>query len=971
MSEMFNFELVKEKYLDEFNTTGRYFKHIPSGAELLSLENDDENKVFGVVFRTPPNDSTGLPHIMEHSVLCGSEKYPVKEPFVELLKGSLHTFLNAFTYPDKTCYPVASQNLQDFYNLIDVYVDAVFHPLIPEHVLQQEGWHYEANDSDRTLSFKGVVYNEMKGAYSSPDNVLGGYIRASLFPDTEYKFDSGGDPKYIPDLTYDQFKSFHEYYYSPANARIFFYGDDDPGERLKRMDEYLQGFQPKKINSTISLQRKVTQPKRVTHPYVVSDADDANKAFVTVNWLLSEINNHIDVMSFAILSYILVGTPASPLRKALIDSGLGEDLTGSGLEDELRQKFFSTGLRGVKLPYIGQVEALILDTLGNIADEGIEQDMTAAALNTFEFLLRENNTGSFPRGLALMLRSLTTWLYDEDPFTPLEFEATLASIKESLNKNPRYFEELISSQLLGNNHRTTLIMEPDPELQTRNEALEQQRLADAQAQISEDDLQNIVQGAIRLKEIQEKPDSPEALARIPTLQLSDLDKQNKQISLEHLQFLGSEILYHDLFTNGIVYLDTGFDLHTLPIDLMPYVPLFGRALIEVGTEKEDFVKLSQRIGRTTGGLRPTTFTATKHETDIATSWLFLRGKATMDYTGDLLDILHDILLTTNFDNRERVLQMILENKASYEASLAPAGHQFVSSRLGAIFSEAGWVNEQMGGIDHLFFLRQLIHDIENDWESILGKLEAIRTILINRNNMVLNITLDRENFSKFNPQLKEFLELLPASKPQTLLWKPEFLQGFEGLTIPTQVNYVGKAANIYNLGYTFHGSILVITKHLGTTWLWDRVRVQGGAYGAFCSFNRRSGIFSYGSYRDPNLQHTLTNYDDTGSYLRQLELNDEGIAKSIIGTIGDLDAYQLPDAKGYSSMIRYLVGDTEENRQKLRDEVLNTSLEHFTAFADILDAVKDDGMVVVLGSQETITTANHSKPGWLSIKKVL
>ncbi|MCK4726606.1 MAG: peptidase M16, partial [Anaerolineales bacterium] len=452
---------------------------------------------------------------------------------------------------------------------------------------------------------------------------------------------------------------------------------------------------------------------------------------------------------------------------------------------------------------------------------------------------------------------------------------------------------------------------------------------------------------------------------------SDLDKQNKQIPLEHLQFLGSEILYHDLFTNGIVYLDTGFDLHTLPIDLLPYVPLFGRALIEVGTEKEDFVKLSQRIGRTTGGLRPTTFTTTKHETDIATSWLFLRGKATMDHTGDLLDILHDILLTAKFDNRERVLQMVLENKASYEASLAPAGHQFVSSRLGAIFSEAGWVNEQMGGVDHLFFLRQLIHDIENDWESVLGKLEAIRTILINRNNMLLNVTLDSENFSNFNPQLKEFLELLPASEPQSLLWKPELLQGFEGLTIPTQVNYVGKAANIYNLGYTFHGSILVITKHLGTTWLWDRVRVQGGAYGAFCSFNRRSGIFSYGSYRDPNLQHTLTNYDDTGRYLRQLELNDEGITKSIIGTIGDLDAYQLPDAKGYSSMIRYLVGDTEEYRQKLRDEVLDTSLEHFTAFADILDAVKDDGMVVVLGSQETITTANHSKPGWLSIKKVL
>lgn len=971
MTAMYNFKLVKEKFIIELNTHGRYLKHTPSGAELLSLENGDENKVFGIIFRTPPPDSTGLPHIMEHSVLCGSDKYPVKEPFVELLKGSLHTFLNAFTYPDKTCYPVASQNLQDFYNLIDVYFDAVFHPLIPEHVMQQEGWHYDLNDSSGTLSFKGVVYNEMKGAYSSPDNLLGRYIRTSLFPDTEYKFDSGGDPKNIPDLTYDQFRSFHENYYTPSNARIFFYGDDDPNERLKRIDKYLNGFSPKSINSSISLQGEFSQPKRVTHPYVVSDAEETNKAFVTVNWLLPKINSPVEVMSFAILSYILVGTPASPLRKALIDSGLGEDLTGEGLEDELRQRYFSTGLRGVKLPKIDEVEALILDSLDQIVEVGIDQDMIAAALNTFEFLLREQNTGSFPRGLALMLRSLTTWLYGEDPFASLEFDAPLKQIKKSLNENPCYFEEQISSQLINNDHRTTVIMEPDQNLQERNDAIEQKRLVDAQTQMSESDLQNIVQNVKELKEIQGKPDLPEDIAKIPSLQLSDLDKYNKKIPLEFFQYSGSEIYYHDLFTNGIVYLDIGFDLHTLPIKLLPYVPIFGRALIEVGTEKEDFVKLSQRIGRTTGGIRPTTFTGTKYESDLAASWLFLRGKATMDHTQDLLDILLDVLLTVNFDNRERVLQMVLEEKASFEAALAPAGHQFVGSRLGAIFNEAGWVSEQMGGIDHLFFIRQLIHDIEFDWDGVVGKMEEIKEILVNRNSMLINITLDHDNFSKFNPQLNKFLELLPASEKQTSLWKPELHEGYEGLAVPTQVNYVGKAANIYQLGYKQDGSILVITKHLGTTWLWDQVRVQGGAYGAFCSFNRRSGIFSYISYRDPNLEQTITNYDKTGSYLRKLKLSREEITKSIIGTIGDLDAYQLPDAKGYSSMIRNLIGVTDENRQKLREEVLNTSRDHFTALADILDAVKDNGVVVVLGSEERLSTANSSNPDWLTIKKIL
>ena len=618
-----NFELLKEADIPEINTKARLFRHIGTGAELLSLENDDENKCFGVNFRTPPADSTGIAHIMEHCVLGGSRKYPLKEPFIELVKGSLKTFLNAFTYPDKTCYPVASTNLQDFYNLTDVYLDAVFHPLItPEH-LMQEGWHYEVNGADQPLTYKGVVFNEMKGAYSSPEGVLGRFSQEVTFPDNTYGVDSGGDPQHIPDLTYEQFKNFHDTYYHPSNARIFFYGDDSIERRLELLQEYLGDFQAIEVDSSVALQPKIDQPRRVAMPYDASEDDAArNKAYFTINWLLPEIGDATETLSLYILAYILVGTQASPLRKALIDSGLGEDLTGVGLEGELRQMYFSTGLKGVSQDDVDQAETLILDTLVQLVKDGIEPEMIEAALNTYEFRLRENNTGHFPRGLSLMLRALTTWLHGGDPLAPLAFEAPLAEVRQNLAENSSFFESLIDQHLLQNNHRVTLVLEPDPDLRKKQDAAEAERLAAAHATLSEADLEKIAEDARRLKEIQETPDPPEALAALPTLTLADLDKKSNTIPIEISEENGANILYHDLFTNGIVYLDVGFNLHALPQELLPYVPLFGQSLLKIGTEKEDFVKLSQRIGRKTGGVWFSSVASAVRNSDEAVSWFF-------------------------------------------------------------------------------------------------------------------------------------------------------------------------------------------------------------------------------------------------------------------------------------------------------------------------------------------------------------
>ncbi len=970
--EIHGFELLKEQHIPEINTHAKLFRHVKSGAEVLSLENNDENKVFGITFRTPPSDSTGLPHIMEHSVLCGSRKYPVKEPFVELIKGSLNTFLNAFTYPDKTCYPVASQNVKDLYNLIDVYLDAVFYPRITLHIFQQEGWHYELETPDEPMHVKGVVFNEMKGAYSSPENLLYRSSQQSLFPNNTYGVDSGGDPDSIPDLTYEQFKRFHETCYHPSNARIFFAGDDDPQERLRFLNEYLKDFESRAISSEVELQNLFDDPKTVIVPYDTGDESDiSKKGMLTTNWLLPEASDPETMMGLMILAYILIGTSASPLRKGLIDSGLGEDLTGIGMDNDLRQLYFSTGLKGIAIDDADKVETQILTILNSLAQDGIEIDMVEAAMNTVEFTLREQNSGNFPRGLVMMLSALTTWLHGKDPFESLAFEAPLQAIKTRLKNGERFFETLLNTYFLKNSHRTRVIMQPDPELGKRQKAAEEKRLAEAKAAMSSEEVQAVIDQTCTLKRLQETPDSREALATLPMLSLEDIDPKNKLIPLEILEHGTTDLLYHDLFTNGIIYLDLGWNLHTLPQELIPYIPLFAQTLVKIGTEKEDFVKLQQRIGRKTGGIWPTIFNSSLKGSGQTAAWMFLKGKATMAQADDLLDILQDIMLTVKLDNRDRFRQMVVEAKARKESALIPAGHQVVNTRLGAHFHESGWFSELTGGVSSLFFTRQLADEVEHNWPSVLEKLEEIRRLLFNRNTMVANVTLDQNNWTVFQSKLRSLLDTLPSHPAQEVPWSPQAFPNGEGLTIPTQVNYVAKGANLYDFGYNYHASVSVITNYLRTTWLWEKVRVQGGAYGGFCGFDRRSGLFSYTSYRDPNLLQTLENYDQTARFLRETPLSQDELTKSIIGVIGQIDDYMLPDAKGYTSMIQYLLNESDELRQQIRDEVLSTTAQNFKAFAEVLLQIGEQGRVVVMGSPDAINQANTMHNNWLETLKVL
>ena len=969
MSRRHGFESLWVREIPELKTRAEMFRHVGTGTDLLSLMNADQNKVFGITFRTPPSDSTGIAHILEHSVLCGSRRYPVKEPFVELLKGSLKTFLNAMTYPDKTCYPVASQNVKDFYNLIDVYLDAVLYPRLTPSVFQQEGWHYDMDHPTDPLRYKGVVFNEMKGAYSSPDSLLAEYSQQSLFPANPYGFDSGGDPKEIPNLTFEQFKAFHEKYYHPSNSRVFFYGNDDPEERLRLVNEYFKDFQPLSVDSSIPFQSRFHEPRRLARSF--PSGEDSLTALFTLNWLLDETCRIEQNLAFHMLEYMLLGMPGSPLRKALMDSRLGEDLAGVGLGSELRQMYFSTGLKGISPERADDVEELILSTLSRLVREGLHPHTVEAARNTVEFILRENNTGSYPRGLVLMLRSLTTWLYDEDPLALVAFETPLEALKRTAGASPSYFEGLIDRYFLSNSHRTSLLLRPDPNLAKEIERTETESLLQARSSMTPSALQKVAADAAALKKLQETPDPPEALALIPSLKLSDLEPTNPPIPLTLTQERGCDLLYHDLFTSGIVYLDIGFDLYALPQEALPYVPLFSRALLEMGTEDEDFVSLTQRISRKTGGIRPALFTSSIRNSQQGSAWLFLRGKAMFKQAQDLLDILRDVLLKVRLDNRNRFQQMVLEAKARLEENLVPGGHQYVDKRLRALLSEADWAEEQMKGLSQLFFLRALSKEIEEGWPEVLRVLEEIRTLLINRSALLVNATAEAGGWASLQPKVGEFLEALPSRPFQRRRWNPEPMTACEGMTLPAQVNYVGKGVNLYALGYRYHGSTHVITRYLRNAWLWEKIRLQGGAYGAFCLFDKHSGGLTFVSYRDPNLLKTLEAFDGASRFLQDLHMGDDELVKGIIGTIGDIDQYQLPDAKGYTSMVRHLTGENEERRQRMRDEVLGATKKDFYSFGEILSSAMPQGVVKVLGSESVIQEAAANSPGWLKLLKVL
>lgn len=990
-----SFEIIDKDVVAEYGCHCVMYKHKKTGAELLSVKNDDDNKVFGITFRTPPTDSTGVPHILEHSVLCGSRKYRTKEPFVQLLQGSLQTFLNAFTYPDRTCYVLASQNDKDFKNLVNVYADAVFHPRATSDpmVHAQEGWHLELEDKEDPLTYKGVVYNEMKGVYSSPDSRLYRQSQRSIFPSNTYSVDSGGDPKVIPELSFEDFKAFHGKFYHPANSRIYFYGDDDVAERLELMDEYLSEFDASpesQPGSVVEWQEKsITEPKWETHLYPAG-ADQPETNMVMVNWLVNEKPlTPTEDLVVGILDHLLMGTGQSILYKSIIESGLGNAIVGGGLSDELKQATFSVGLKGVEAKNSKAVEELVVNTLTKIAEDGFSDNEIASAMNTIEFRLREFNTGSYPKGLSFMLGAMSKWIYDGEPTDALKFEKPLAELKEMIAKDgDAVFKNFLNEYLVKNTHRVTVELTPSKTLEQEELDDEAGRLAAIKASLSDEELDDVIKKTAELKALQASEDDPKDRATIPSLELADLKREVSEFPIEVVENengSGVTVVRHELAsTSGIAYVKFAVDTSGIEYDDLALIPLFTRLMTETGAGEYSDVELSQQIGTHTGGVGVSMFKTTLapdgvpsgsvHEGNNMFTKLSIGGKATSDKTGELFSVFKLILTEANLDSKKKVIEILKETKSRLESSIQGSGHSYANNRIKSRYSVGGFLDEKMSGITYLDTIGEILKEAEDDWESVLARLEKMRASILEkttcRNGMILDITGDKAVMDTVKPSVDAFLESLPGDADGEKLqdfyntehpWiteaKKEMVDGApmkdEGFVVPTQVSYVGKGGRLYEEGEKVPGSTAVVSRYLRTGYLWDHVRVIGGAYGGFCTFNPMGGdgVFTFLSYRDPNLDKTLDVYDATADALLQaaeeLEKNPNALATAIIGAVGDLDGALSPDQKGSKAFNRWVIRQTAEERQQFRDEILNTKASDFKDFAMRLKNMKDQSVAVV------------------------
>lgn len=955
------FKLIKKEFIRELKSQSLFFKHEGNGAEVLVLENDDDNKVFSVAFRTPPENDRGVAHILEHSVLCGSKKYPLKEPFIELIKGSLQTFLNAMTFADKTMYPLASRNHKDFKNLMSVYLDAVFYPNITEETFMQEGWHFELESPDKEMIHKGVVLNEMKGVFSSPESIIDRQLSHSLFPKTTYGFESGGDPVSIPDLTYDEFKEFHRKHYHPSNSRIFFYGDGDTLEYLEFLQaEYLKNFDRMEVNSSIKFQRKFSKPKRKVIQYPVAKEESLDKkTFVITALKLGKSTNYEHCLGFNILSYLLLGTAASPLRKALIDSELGSEVIGGGFDDYRLETVFAVGLKGTEAEHEEKIMDLIFSTLRGLVKNGIEEDMIESAVNTMDFRLREANFGGFAKGIVYSIQALGSWLYDADPTMHLKYDALMKKIKRK-SKNG-YFEKLIERYLLNNNHQSTLVAIPKPGLAKKQDAKIRKKLREIKSNLQAGEIKQIVDRTRTLQELQMTPDSPEALATLPLLGLEDVPKEGEEHPIEIKNEFAPKILFHDLFTNKIAYIQIGFNAHTVPMDLIQYLPLFGRMILGMGTKKHDYMEISKQLGIHTGGVHSWHFSsAPVKDRRQVISYQFFSGKAVMEKLDVLFDILGELFGEVSFDNHKRLVEIIRSAKADMEDSIVPHGNQYVLSRLQSYQSRLGQFDELTDGIAYFKFLEQLLKRVEKDPSEVANKYRQLADILFTQENTLFNITLEGKDYPKIKKKINRLMEVIPnISSGNPVEWNLDPVPNNEAFLTASTVQYVGKGANLYDLGFEYSGKFGALRSLLSTGFLWEKVRMQGGAYGSSNSFDFFTGDYGLVSYRDPNLKETLEIYDQIADYVSNLDLPDEELLKIIIGCIGKLDPPLTPDRRGSVSMIDHLTGRTHAMKQKIREELLSTKLEDLKAYAGLFLKIKESGNVCVLGNEEKI---KKSKP---------
>ncbi len=967
------YELLQKRELKDLKAEGYLLRHKKSGAKVALIPNDDENKVFYIGFRTPSLDSTGAAHILEHSVLCGSKRYPVKDPFVELVKSSLNTFLNAMTYPDKTIYPVASCNGKDFQNLMGVYLDAVFYPNIYRHkeIFCQEGWHYELEDMEGPLTVNGVVYNEMKGAFSSPDEVLSREALRTLYPDTSYAFESGGDPDDIPKLSYERFLEFHRKYYHPCNSYIYLYGDMDMEEKLDWMDrEYLSKFEKIEVDSALKWQKPFAQAKEAEIPYNVASSEPLEgNAYLSYNMSVGSILDRELYVAFEVLEYVLLNAPGAPLKQALLDAKIGKDITAS-YDNYVLQPIFSIVAKNSSLSKKEEFLGIIRRVLKEQVENGINEKSLLASLNQIEFRYREADYGQTPKGLVYGIQCLDSWLYGDDPFLHLDGLETVAFLREQVGTG--YFERLIQTYFLDNDHAAFVAAKPQYGLNAEKEGELAKRLAAYKESLSEEERREILRFTSHLKQYQEEPSPQEDLDRLPSLGREDIKKTGERLYNREKTAEGVPFLCHDLDTNGIAYFSLMFDLSGVEEEMLPYLGLLQHMLGYVDTESYGYPELANEINLHTGGI----FSNVNIYPLAAGGGVRLKyevgAKALYQEIPKAMEIMQEIVFGSNLRTHGRMHEILAQLRSRMQMTLSSMGNMVSATRAMSYFSDSAKYSDLTQGIAFYQLVRDLDEHFDERKETLSAMLERILGLVFRRENLLVCVGAEPEGMAKMEEEALRFAKRLPQgaegqtggadafSRGKGARGEAQRLPGYqspqkknEGFLDASQVQYVSRAGNFRAKGFRYTGALRILQVLLSYDYLWINIRVKGGAYGCMGKFSR-NGDSCFSSYRDPNLSQTNEVYEGIPEYLEQFEADEKEMTKYIIGTFSGLDAPLMPSAKARRSQGLYFAGVTEEALQKERDEILNATQEDIRSLAGIVRAVLDEGAFCAIGNEERL-----------------
>lgn len=954
--DLAEYEILDEHRVEDVQSDGFILRHKKSGARIAILSNNDDNKVFYIGFRTPPEDETGVPHIIEHTTLCGSKKFPVKDPFIELAKGSLNTFLNAMTYPDKTVYPVASCNDQDFKNLMDVYLDAVFNPNITkyEEIFKQEGWHYELTGKDDELKINGVVYNEMKGAYSSPDEVLSSQIYRSLFPDNTYSKDSGGNPEYIPKLTYEAYLDFYHKYYHPSNSYIYLYGDMDVVERLEWLDkEYLSLYDYKKVNSEINKQPAFDEIKNVEAQYSITmDDSQENKTYLSYNRVVGDSLDEMLYQAFDVLDYALVSSSGAPVKQALIDAGIGDDVYGS-YDAGILQPVFSFVAKNANASQADEFESIIENTLKEVVKTGINKEALLAGINSSEFKFREADFGQFPKGLLFGLNCLDSWLFDDmKPFIHLECLGTFAKLRKAVDTD--YFEKLIQEYLLDNTHGSSVTVKPKRGLGNEREEALAKELSDYKASLSDEEIKKLIEDTEHLKKYQEEPSSDEDLRKLPMLTRADMKKNAIPFSNIEDELLDVKVVRHDIESNGIDYISFLFDAGDFAQSELGYLGFFTNALGLVSTEKYSYTDLANATNIYTGGI--STGTASHPDIKDRNNFVFkleVKLKVLEKNLDKALELMEQMLLSSDFTDTKRLGELVAQIKARLQANLSSSGHLVAAMRSMSSFSRYALYQDELKGVAFYRSICRIEKELSESPKNVSDKLAAIAKKLFARNRMLISFTGNNEAYGNAKPSLEKVISGFDKMSAVGNQAEVHFNTAKEAFIDASQIQYVAKTGDFICEGYEYTGALRLLRIILSYDYLWINVRVKGGAYGCMNTF-LRSGESYFVSYRDPNLSDTLDVYDRIPEYIKSFSPDERDMTKYIIGTFSALDTPMNPEAKGSRSLSAYLEGITYEQIQKERNEILNAQPEDIRRLADLVGAVLKKDSICVIGNENMI-----------------